>query len=126
VLSETDSEGARRLRDDFHAASHELIAPDIFPVECLHALLKAERQKRVIGGLPLWQAIMVDAPVLVPHIPLLARAAEIASAARIGVYDCVYVALAEQDGCELVTADAKLVASLRATFPFIRALSSMP
>ncbi len=126
VLSETDSDKARRLRDDFHDAIHELIAPDIFPVECLHALLKAERQRRIIGGLALWQTIMVDAPALVPHIPLLTRAAEIAAAARIGVYDCLYVALAEEEGCELVTADGPLAKNLQPSFSFIRTLATMP
>jgi len=45
---------------------------------------------------------------------------------RIGFYDCLYVALAEREGCELVTADDKLLKNLRPTFPFILALSSMP
>lgn len=44
---------------------------------------------------------------------------------RIGVYDCVYVALAEREGCELVTADAKLVSALGVTYPFIIPLSSL-
>lgn len=34
------------------------------------------------------------------------------SRARIGVYDCLYVALAERDGCEVVTADDRLIRSL--------------
>ena len=45
---------------------------------------------------------------------------------RVGVYDCLYVALAEREGCELVTADAKLLTSLGVTFPFIIPLSSLP
>ena len=45
---------------------------------------------------------------------------------RIGEYDCVYVALAEQEKCELVTADATLVRALQPTFSFIRTLSSFP
>lgn len=50
----------------------------------------------------------------------------ISSAARIGVYDCLYLALAEREACELVTADDKLVKKLGPQFPFIIALSSMP
>ena len=45
---------------------------------------------------------------------------------RIGVYDCLYVALAEQEKCELVTADTTLVRALQPTFSFIRTLSSFP
>ncbi len=42
-------------------------------------------------------------------MPLLPRAVELSSQRRIGVYDCLYVALAEREGCELVTADDRLV-----------------
>lgn len=33
---------------------------------------------------------------------------------------------AEQQGCELLTADDRLVRALRATFPFLTPLASMP
>ena len=68
---------------------------------------------------------MVYLPELHPYLPLLPRAYPIASHARIGLYDCLYVALAEREDCELLTADARLVSSLRPTFPFITPLSSL-
>ena len=43
----------------------------------------------------------------------------------IGVYDCLYVALAEREACELVTADTRLFNSLQPTYPFIIALASL-
>ena len=46
--------------------------------------------------------------------------------ARIGVYDCLYVAQAEREGCELVTSDARLLRSLQPRFPFILDLVSLP
>jgi predicted nucleic acid-binding protein len=58
--------------------------------------------------------------------PLLPQAIQISSAARIGVYDYLYVALAYREGCELLTADDKLVKNLHQSFPFIRHLSSFP
>jgi predicted nucleic acid-binding protein len=45
---------------------------------------------------------------------------------RAGVDDCLYVALAEQESCELVTADDKLLTALQKDFPFIISLASMP
>jgi hypothetical protein len=57
---------------------------------------------------------------------LLLRAADISSTARVGVYDCLYVALAEREGCELVTADTRLLATFKTTFPFIIDLASLP
>src|SRR5690606_22104921 len=102
--------------------------PDIFPVETLHALTKAERQRRIpraTAGI-LWQAVMADSPSLSAHIPLLTRAHQIATAAGIGIYDCLYVALAEQERCGLITADARLIGNLQTQFPFVQHLSAIP
>lgn len=60
------------------------------------------------------------------RVPLLDRAYEIASAERIGIYDCIHVALAESQNCELVTADDKLIKNLQSKFRFVRHLSTFP
>ena len=128
VVVEALTDKARLLRDDYCNAVHDLISPDVLPIEIAHGLTKAERQGRIAppqGGV-LWMDVMKSAPILVPTIPLIPRAYEIASAARIGIYDCVYVALAEREKCELVTADDKLVNNLQPTFPFIVHLSALP
>ena len=128
VLPEIDSDKADRLRDDFRNAVHDLLAPDVFPIEVAHALTRAER-RRLIGvgqASVLLADILNTSPLLHSYRPLLNRAIAISSAARIGVYDCLYVALAQREGCSLVTADSRLVANLQAQFPFIVPLSSLP
>jgi predicted nucleic acid-binding protein len=40
--------------------------------------------------------------------------------------DCLYVALAEREGCELVTPDQRLVNALQSRYPFITPLSALP
>src|SRR5688572_23177078 len=111
LVPEVHSDKAIRLRDDFQAGAHELIAPDVFPVEVTHALTRAERQGRVTPaqGAMLFRDMLAILPVLHPSLPFLPRAYEISSRFRLGVYDCLYVALAEREGCGVVTADAKLV-----------------
>jgi predicted nucleic acid-binding protein len=126
VMNKVDSAEARQLRDDFRSQTHELIAPDSFPLEAAHALTKAGRRGIVTDATKLWVELMVDAPRLSSSVPLMLRALGIASQARIGVYDCLYVSLAEREGCELVTADARLINSLQPTYPFIIALASVP
>jgi predicted nucleic acid-binding protein len=128
VLPEPDSAKAVALRDDFRNAVRELLAPDVFPIEIAHALARAERRKIInpSEGAQKLADVLGTLPTLHPYLPLLARAFEIASNVRIGVYDCLYVALAEREGCELVTADAKLVANLQAQFPLVVALGSLP
>jgi predicted nucleic acid-binding protein len=126
VMNEIDSAKARQLRDDFRSRIHDLIAPDSFPLEAAHALTKAGRRGIVTDATRLWVELMVDSPQLFPSVPLMLRALAIAGQARIGVYDGLYVALAEREGCELVTADARLINSLQPAYPFVIALASVP
>jgi PIN domain len=51
-------------------------------------------------------------PCSIPTFPSLI-AYEIASAARIGIYDCIYVALAEREGCDFATADDRIIKNLQ-------------
>jgi predicted nucleic acid-binding protein len=128
VVTEPLSDKALQLRADAQKGMHELLAPDVFPVEIGHALTRAERQGRILppAGWALWLAVMADCPALHPAIPLMPRAYAISSAARVGLYDCLYVALAERESCDLLTADDKLVKNLLGQFPFITTLASLP
>jgi predicted nucleic acid-binding protein len=128
VLPEPDSPKALQLRNDFQNAVHELCAPAIFELEIAHALTRAERQGRIAVGQAgiLWADVMSTPPRLESSGPLVPRAIAISSAMRIGVYDCLYVALAEREGCELVTADDRLIRSLQPTFPLIISLAALP
>ena len=128
VLPEPDTPKAVRVRTEFRRGLHELVAPSVFPVEIGHALAKAERMgviQRPLGTRRLAN-VLHTLPALHAYLPLLPRAFQIASAARHGVFDCLYVALAEREGCELLTSDAKLVGKLHADFPFITSLASLP
>jgi predicted nucleic acid-binding protein len=70
--------------------------------------------------------LLTTLPQFHPHQPLLPRAIEISLQVRHGVYDCLYIALAEREGCKLLTADTKVLLNLRGTFPFITDLASLP
>jgi predicted nucleic acid-binding protein len=128
VLREQDSDKANALRAGFRLGIHEFLSPDFFTVEAAHTLTRAERQNRILVGeaKPLLLDILATPPVFVPFQPFMLRAVDISSKMRIGVYDCVYVALAESEQCEFITADDTLVRNLQAAFPFIIALASMP
>lgn len=119
---------ALRLRDDYRRQVHELIAPAHFPHEIANALTKAERQKLIPVGdaRTLIADVLSTVPVLHAVDPLFYRAVDISSQTRSAFYDCLYVALAEREGCELVTADTRLLANLKPTFPFIIDLASLP
>jgi len=128
VLPEADSVKAIRLRDEYISGLHELLAPDIFPSEIANGLASAERQKRIRTGEAaiFLNDILSAAPVVHHSSPLLIRAMEIAISTKQAVYDCIYLALAEAEGCEWVTADDQFARALRASYPFIVSLVSLP
>jgi predicted nucleic acid-binding protein len=125
-LAESDSAKAIRILDEFHRGIHELLAPDVFPIEIAHALSRAERRGLIQppSGLQHLSDLLASLPALQTSLVLLPRAYEISSRARIGVYDCLYVALAEREGCALLTADDRLARALGPTHPFIVQLDS--
>jgi predicted nucleic acid-binding protein len=125
VLPEADAAKALALRDDYLKGIHALIAPETFAVEVAHGLTRAERR----GIIAVPQAILRLQNVLStvldlhPFLPLLSRAVELSSQHRIGVYDCLYIALAEREQCELVTADQRLMSLAH---PQIVLLANLP
>jgi predicted nucleic acid-binding protein len=127
VMPEIDSDKADLRRLGFRNGTHEFLAPEIFTVEAAHALTRAERQGRVSVGKS--RMLFLDLLTTQPHFhsfqPLLLRAIDISSRMHIGIYDSVYVALAEQEDCDLLTADDRLVMNLQPRFPFVVALSSI-
>jgi predicted nucleic acid-binding protein len=127
-VPETDSDKANLLRDDFRNAIHELLAPDFLPLELAHALTRAERQGRIAVSEAnlFWTDAMTTPPILLLSLPLAIRAIDISSQMHIGVYDCLYVALAEREQCEFITADDKLVNNVQKQFPFVRQISTLP
>jgi predicted nucleic acid-binding protein len=115
-VNEPDSAKALRLRDDVRNGVHELLAPDIWPVEVANALYSAELKGGILPGRFEIHAanVLLVGPTLYQSTALLPRAMAIIrrAIARIGIYDCLYVALAEREACEVVTADQKLINAL--------------
>jgi predicted nucleic acid-binding protein len=128
VLPNALSAKALKLRDEYQQKIHELIAPSNYPGEIANALTKAERQKLINVGQArgLILSVLSIPPALQLYDPLLLRATDMSSQTRGGFYDCLYVALAEREQCQLATADDKLVRKLQPQFPFIVPLSSLP
>ena len=121
IFLEADSEIARKLRDDFTNGVIELLVPDIFPVEVAHAITRAERANRISAaeGERNMNNMLTLLPAVHETLKLIPQAYELSSKFRIGVYDFLYVALAEREQCELITADQRLILNLGVQFPII-------
>ncbi len=119
IVPEGDSDKAIALQ------SEELHAPDFFPVEMANAFRMSEMRGRIPKAQTALDDLLLQLPKLHSAIVLLPRALEIAAQARRSVYDSLYVALAEFEQCELVTADQRLVNAIRQQFPFVIDLASL-
>lgn len=105
--------------DILSRSGSRLIAPSFVLVELANIMWK--QSLRGIFDSAEASQIMVKAPhyfeELVAESDLLDMALELACTHRHPVYDCIYLALALQRDCRLVTADRKLIERFSAT-PF--------
>jgi predicted nucleic acid-binding protein len=127
LLGEEHADRADRLIARARAGVDQPIAPDFFLGECGHALFRAERRRLLEAGEArrLLLAIIPDLPELHPTFPLLRRAAGICGHLRKGFYDCLYMALSEREGVQLITADKKLVKAAQPDYPYVVDLASL-
>jgi predicted nucleic acid-binding protein len=124
LFEETDSAEARRLLDEIAKGRFKSLAPDILPAEIANSL-----SKRVFRGVlqPLeaeaqYERFRRSCPALISNEFLASAALRLALRHRHPVYDCLYVALALETACPLVTADAELYRAFSPTFPEVRLL----
>ncbi|HUT61619.1 MAG TPA: type II toxin-antitoxin system VapC family toxin [Phycisphaerae bacterium] len=124
-LPEPLSPKAHKLFESLAASPPgRLFVPDLFYAECANVLLKYVRR----GGYSVREARrdLADLRSLslmaVPTSELVDRAMSIADAEGISAYDACYVALADEIGAPLITADLKLVRKLADTAHQVRAL----
>lgn len=112
-IDEPGSDAARRLWRD----EPELLAPDLIVPEVCNAAWRKVR----LGQSDPAQAQKIAARLrngvleFRPTAPLASRAIELALELDHPVYDCFYLALAEAEKTELVTADLRLEGRVRST-----------
>jgi predicted nucleic acid-binding protein len=121
-IPELHSENALRLLTDFLEEKLELMAPDLMVVELANLLwTRSARgdisQAKAAQGLAEFLALGLD---LRASSALSATALKLATTEKHPVYDMMYVSLAQQEGCELVTADQKMINKLGKKLPLLR------
>lgn len=105
VLVEAGTEAARA-----YVQSDGAISPDILLVETANVLAKKVRANEIDGAYAVEAlAAVKDAVQLVSSEPLIERALELSIALSHPVYDCVFLACAEDLAGKLVTRDAPFV-----------------
>ncbi len=110
-LDEDRTREARALLDD----AGPLLAPSTLFLEVLQAVWVAARQGRtaIEAVAKAEQDLQQVFPQPTPDLTLLRDAARIMREQQHPIYDCLYLALAERSGLELVTADEPQFAAAR-------------
>jgi predicted nucleic acid-binding protein len=92
------------------------LAPDLCFLEVANALSKKVRYDGL--PMPMVAGALAALPRLVTQVVDTGELLEVGLALSIrcrhALYDCLYLALAQREGCVLLTADAKFVAACRA------------
>ncbi len=127
-LEEPESDSARqKLADNLG----QITVPDLFVIEVTAALVRnANIHKRTY---PAMRAHIADFAALLagnelqqvrPTPPQVAKAATLALDLGHPLKDCIYLALAVELGCDLVTCDARFAAKAKGVWDRVRVLSA--
>lgn len=112
-VQEEDTDKALEILHAHVQENLELNFPDLVFYEIANAVRysPSKNPKDIEDILKSFGALRVN--VVIPTVDMLAEAGSIAFRHGISVYDAIYVALANELGCEFVTADEKLFRKIR-------------
>ena len=113
------------------AAGDEIMGPALLRIEVASALARKARFHEITAddasaALDLWVSMIHGTEVtLFDETQDLARALKLSRELNHPLQDCVYLALAERIGVDLITADEKFVAKTRRRHARVRSLKSL-
>ena len=124
VLEEPGHEQALRLLDAYESAALTLIAPSLLLAEVGSVLSKRCRRKQltIAQAREAFRLFEVRSPVLIDTQEQMSSALELSLIHQLAIYDCLYLALAIENGCDLVTADERFYTGIFRAYPFVRLL----
>lgn len=124
ILPEPARENALLLLDGYEAGELDLIAPDLLPAEFASLLARRHRRHELTSeqAQDAFALMGKCSPRLFDTRPRLPRALEISLRYGLSLWDCVYLALAAEFGCPLITADHRLFRGARGRYPLLQLL----
>jgi predicted nucleic acid-binding protein len=126
TLPEEDSEHALALHDAHLEQNWSLLAPTLILTEVANAFWKRRDQMDVEIAQEALSALLASGIELVPIEYLFAKAHRLACQHGRTVYDALYLALAQQRGCDFVTADERLYNAVKDQLPWVKWLRHIP
>jgi predicted nucleic acid-binding protein len=110
VLAEPGRAAVTRYLDAWGRGDVDLLAPDILLPECASLLARRTRRRQISAdqARAAFAALVARSPRLVETRPRLNRALDLSLTATLSLWDAIYVTLAAERRCPLVTADKRL------------------
>jgi predicted nucleic acid-binding protein len=110
ILPEPGQEAALSWFNRYVAGEVLLIAPDILVAEFASLLAKHHRRKMLtaVQARDAFAFMTKLSPRLFQTRPRLARALDLSVKSHLSLWDCVYLVLAQEHDCSVLTADARL------------------
>lgn len=126
-LDEVDSDRAALLLNALLEGTAELVVPDLFFLECGNTFWKSVVRKNIDAGTATSNLdLLLALPLrVVPAKGLAEASLAIALESQATAYDASYVALAEREGCPLITADERLVGKVSKRPCSVKVLSQL-
>ncbi len=124
-LNEPGTAQALAIEELYRNEALDVLAPSLIVPEVQNVFWKRVRR----GEMSACQAqrcadqFLLECPILVDSAPVHRSALELALAHGHPVYDCLYLALALDCRCDLVTADERFFAAMRRAYPCLRLLA---
>jgi len=103
---------------------YQLVSPDLYRAEIANALWRKQRNGELTTAeARLAVELAARAPIdVVDSAGMLVAAVDLAATLDRTVYDALYIALALREGCQFVTADARLHHAVATTLPGVTVL----
>jgi predicted nucleic acid-binding protein len=123
-IPEVDSDIAHQLLERYLQGVDGPVAPDLLIAECGNVFWRRCRQ----GDITPEEATESLADLLTLQVPLVPATSLVQSALSLAlqhqrtVYDALYLALAQERNCDLITADERFFNALSAQFPQLQLL----
>ncbi len=121
VLAEEGRPAAVRLLEQYRSGQSTLIAPQLVLAESGNTLWKLARRGILTGeqAAEAFEYLLDNAPILMDSPRMVRSAMALSLAHGRTLYDCLYLALALDQQCELVTADRAFYAGVHVAFPAV-------
>jgi predicted nucleic acid-binding protein len=123
-IPEVDSAKAHQLLERYLQGIDTPVAPDLLIAECGNVFWRRCRQ----GDITPDEATESLADLLTLQVPLVSATRLVQSALSLAlqhqrtIYDALYLALAQERNCDLITADERFLHALSAQFPQLQLL----